>query len=61
MTAEELAQALDNSTIGGGVGNIAAQAAQMLRKQAAEIDNLQNQFEVAIGFIEKANELMRRR
>ena len=61
MTAEELAQALDNSTIGGGVGNIAAQAAQMLRKQAAEIDNLQNQFEVAIGFIEKANELMRKR
>ena len=61
MTAEELAQALDNSTIGGGIGNIAAQAAQMLRKQAAEIDNLQNQFEVAIGFIEKANELMRRR
>jgi len=61
MNAEELAQALDNSIIGGGVGNIAAQAAQMLRKQAAEIDNLQNQFEVAIGFIEKANELMRRR
>jgi|GEM_PF-3979703 len=61
MNAEELAQELDNSTIGGGVGNIAAQAADMLRKQAREIQNLKDQFEIAIGFIEKANELMRKR
>ena len=61
MNAEELAQALDNSIIGGGVGNIAAQAAEMLRKQDRDIKNLEDQFEVAIGFIEKANELMRSR
>jgi len=61
MTAEELAQALDNSIIGGGVGNIAAQAAQMLRKQAAEIENLQDQFDRAIEFLAKANNMTRSR
>jgi hypothetical protein len=61
MTAEELAQELDNSTIGGGVGNIAAQAAQMLRKQAAEIENLQDQFDKAIEFLAKANNMVRSR
>jgi len=61
MTAEELAQALDNSIIGGGVGNIAAQAAQMLRKQAAEIENLQDQFDRAIEFLAKANNMVRSR
>ena len=61
MTAEELAQELDNSTIGGGVGNIAAQAAQMLRKQAAEIENLQDQFDKAIDFLAKAHNMVRSR
>ena len=61
MTAEELAQALDNSTIGGGVGNIAAQAAQMLRKQAAEIENLQDQSDKAIEFLAKAHNMVRSR
>jgi hypothetical protein len=61
MNAEELAQALDNSIIGGGVSNIAAQAAQMLRKQAAEIENLQDQFDRAIEFLAKANNMTRSR
>jgi len=61
MNAEELAQELDNSTIGGGVGNIAAQAAQMLRRQIAEIENLQDQFDKAIEFLAKANNMVRSR
>jgi len=59
MTAEELAKALDNSIIGGGVGNIAAQAAAMLRKQDEEIKNLQDQFDKAIEFLAKANNMRR--
>jgi len=61
MTAEELAKALDNSIIGGGVGNIAAQAAAMLRKQDEEIKNLQDQFDKAIEFLAKANNMTRSR
>ena len=59
MTAEELAKALDNSIIGGEVGNIAAQAAAMLRKQDEEIKNLQDQFDKAIEFLAKANNMRR--
>jgi hypothetical protein len=62
MNAEELATILDQKfSFDGGAGNIGLQAADMIRKQAAEIKNLQDQFDKAIEYLAKANNMIRSR
>ena len=55
MNAKELAEYLEKIALTGGAGDVYAQAAKMLRKQADDLEYVQDQFDRAIEFLAKCN------
>jgi glycogen synthase len=55
MDVKELAEYLEKIALTGGAGDVYAQAAKMLRKQADDLEYMQDQFDRALEFLAKCN------
>jgi len=55
MDVKELAEYLEKIALTGGAGDVYDQAAKMLRKQADDLEYMQEQFDRALEFLAKCN------